>query len=111
MPQMYDAQAADTATAAANTAVTITYAAARHAGYAIKEIIADYSATPTGGLVTISEGGTVVRRFPVPGTSRTITFPDGGLRFDRNSEVVITLAAGSGSVVGYLNVIRMAVAS
>ncbi len=106
----YEAKAADYATAAANTAVVITYAAAgRATGQVIKEIQADYSATPTGGMVTITEGGVEVRKYPVLTTSRTITFPGDGLRFDNNAAVVITLAAGSGSVVGYLSVIRMAV--
>lgn len=111
MAQVYEAQASDFATAAANTAVVITYAASKHGGQVIKEIQADYSATPTGGMVTITEGGTTVRQFPVTGTSRTITFADGGLRTGKNQAVVITLAAGSGSVVGYLNVTRAGVAS
>lgn len=101
----YDAAAANTATAAANTEVVITLAASANQQRALKQVMAHYSGAPTGGLLTIeSPAATVVRRIPVTTTERIVDFPGDGLRFPGNQAVVIRLSAGGSGVIGYLNI-------
>lgn len=94
----------DKATAAANTAVVITYAAVPGFAHALHSIIASYSAAPTGGKVTIEDGaGTTVFEADITAAGpTTIPFPV-GLMGTKNTALVITLAAGAGAVVGKLN--------
>ena len=91
------------ATAGANTAVAITIPATVGCRIYLVQLIWSYSATPTGGKVTIT--GTkgddydwdITASGPGPAN-----FPP--LAGDINTAMVITLAAGSGAVVGKLNV-------
>lgn len=102
---MYNASASDTATAAANTAVVLTYAAGIGAVRTIKQVQAVYSGNPTGGLLTIeSPSGTVVRQYPVTTTERVVDLPGNGISFPHNSQVVVRLSAGGAGIVGTVNV-------
>lgn len=98
------ATTADTGTAAANTAVVITYAAAVGYQHAIEQIVASYSATPTGGALTIEDGaGTTVFQVDLAGAGpHNIPF-DPPLMGSEGTALIVTLAAGSGTVVGKLN--------
>ena len=95
----------DTATAAANTAVVITYAAKSYGRHAIASITAAYSAAPTGGLIKVEDGaGTTVFQAQITAggpTPLVFQFP---MVMSENKACVITLAAGGGTVVGMLNV-------
>ncbi len=89
---------------AANTAAVVTLAAAgankrrvvRTAGWS-------YSAAPTAGKVTISDAGTDVWAQDITGAGPAIETLEyvGGV----NTQIVVTLAAGGGTVVGKLNVL------
>lgn len=72
--------------------------------WAIHSVEWSYNATPTNGSLTITDGG--VRVFYVYITDAGPGFfgwPS-GLRFNPNSQVVVTLAAGGAAVSGTLNV-------
>lgn len=94
----------DTATAAANTSVALTFAALADRCHVIFRIDWSYDGSPTGGSLTITDGGTDMLVLAI-----TAAGPD-SIEFDPpkkaklNSAVVITLAAGGAGVVGKLNV-------
>jgi hypothetical protein len=95
----------DTATAAANTAVAITLAAGgAGVSHIIGGIIWSYSAAPTGGTLTITDGGTTVFQLDITSSGVKDLFFRRPLKFSANSQVVITLSAAGASVVGKLNV-------
>lgn len=92
----------------ADTAAVITLAAAAGTRHVVDKVFGSYSAAPTGGsltialtvagsavslVVAITAAGPFDFDFPVP------------LQGDENTEITITLAAGSGTVVGKLNAI------
>lgn len=89
------------ATAAANTAVTITINAVANKKHWIHNVQWSYSADPTGGRLTVTSAG--VTKFDVDIT----TGGPGGFSLEIvggiNEQIVITLAAGAGAVVGKLN--------
>lgn len=97
------------ATAAANTAVTITYAASGaqvNRPHAIRGLVWSYSGgTPVGSL-TITEGGTTV--FSIDITSEGPGFINWplGAGTSSNIELAVTLAAGGSDIVGKLNVLN-----
>jgi|FLYN01.1.fsa_nt_gi riboflavin biosynthesis pyrimidine reductase len=99
------AQPSDTATAAANTAVTLTYAAHTDGqAHVVGEIIASYSAVPTGGNLTIEDGaGTTVFQADITAAGPVAIVFDPPIASRRNTALIITLAAGGTSVVGKLN--------
>jgi hypothetical protein len=64
-----------------------------------------YSAAPTGGLLTIEDGlGNVVYTMPVIGAAMQVVTFTPTRSGSRGNPLRVTLAAGSGSVVGYLYV-------
>lgn len=98
------APAANTGTAGANTAVTITKAAAG-AGISnvISEVIWSYNAAPAGSIL-ITDGGTTVIQFDITAAGPGFVQFDPPLRMAANSALVVTLGAGGASVVGKLNI-------
>lgn len=86
----------------ANTAAVVTLAATAGWAWIVERIVWSYSATPTGGRLTIVETETTVLDIDItsggPGPFEV------GEEYSAGAAVVITLAAGSGSVVGKLNV-------
>lgn len=98
------ATTADTATAAANTAVAITYTANANVRHAVKQIVVSYSAAPTGGNLTIADGaGTTVFDVAITAAGPTTITLDPPLSGSYNTALVITLAAGGAAIVGKLN--------
>jgi len=100
-----DAAAANVDEPAANTAAVITYAAGG-AGFRhlVGSIMWSYDAVPTGGGLTITDGGAT--RFAISITNGGPGFvPEVPIRFGDNTIVVITLAAGGAGISGKLNVL------
>lgn len=91
------------ATAAANTAVVVTVAALPSQQHVLAGVAWSYSATPTGGKLTIADGSTTVLEVDITagGPGSLYLPPLGGTT---NTALVVTLAAGSGAVVGKLTV-------
>lgn len=87
---------------AAATAAVITLTAVADRRRVIHNIQWSYSETPTGGLLTITDGGTTVWQIGIPsgGPGGFQLVIPGGI----NSEMVITLASGGGTCVGKVNV-------
>lgn len=99
-----------TSTPASNTdcVVTLTGTTSDAALY-LKTIIFSYSGTPTGGLLTVTVGGSTVFRQAVTASGVGPVEVEGivspriastGLP----AEIVVTLSAGGAGVTGYLNV-------
>lgn len=106
----YPVATGDTATAAANTEVVLTVAAASYLRHVLKAVEVSYSAAPTNGVLTIEEGsGQVVRSFLL-GTSTSLNreFPGDGLILDKNTALVVRLSAGGSGVIGRINITRSA---
>lgn len=94
-----------TATASANTAVTLTLAAATGKRHAISRIVATYSGAPTGGRLSIeSPSSTVVFDTDLAGTGLQQIEFNPPLVFAENTAVLVKLAAGGSGVVGKVNV-------
>lgn len=100
-----DCKAANLHAPAANTAAIITLAAVADKRHHIAQIIYSYSGAPAGGRLSITDGGVTVfdQDITSGGSLGPLQFSN-PLRFAVNSAVVITLAAGGGTVVGKLNV-------
>jgi len=95
-----------THTPAADTAAVITLAAAEGVRHVVDCIFCGYSATPTGGSLTIAVtvlGAAVSLFVPIAAAGPVILNFDRPLQGDDNTAITITLAAGSGAVVGSLN--------
>src|SRR5437667_11090397 len=92
------------ATALAGTAVTVTLSAVAGAYHQVHNISWSYSAMPTGGRITVTDGGTTVVDFDLvqdPFDSLpTSLLPI--LSVAQNTDMVITLAAGGIGVTGKL---------
>jgi hypothetical protein len=98
------ASSEDTATSAGGAAATITYPT-QGAGIAnvLSAIICSYSAAPTGGGLTISDGSDAVFALDITAVGPfTIPF-EPPLIGTENNTMAITLAGGGGAVVGKLN--------
>ena len=91
---------ADSNYPAAATAAVITKAAVAGRRWLIHNIQWSYSAAPTGGKLTITDGGTTI--FDIDITAAGPGSVDLTLKGSLNSAVVITLASGAGAVVGKL---------
>lgn len=86
---------------AAATAATVTLSAAS-AGRQFRYIYWSYSAAPTGGQLSITNGGTEVFKLHITaGGPGFIPFPGTDVG-SAGSAVVVTLASGGGSVEGTL---------
>lgn len=86
---------------ATNAAATLTYAAAGSGvSHVIGGIVFSYSGTPTGGSLTITDGGVTVFSVDITASGPgPIVFPR-PMKFAANSAVVVTLAAGGSGIVG-----------
>lgn len=86
----------------ADTAAVVTLAAVTDLEHVVHNIQWSYSDAPTGGKLTITVAAVIVWEVDI-----TAAGPGGfgmPIAGDDNEAVVITLAAGGGSVVGKLNV-------
>lgn len=101
--KFHDVATTDAVTASANTAVVMTLAADANLRWVIESLDFGYSATPTGGKLTIATTGTVFE-IAVPDASLHSKDFNPPIRAAKNQAVTITLAAGSGAVIGFLAV-------
>lgn len=85
----------------ANTAAVVALPATPQKRWAIYQIEASYGTMPTGGLLTISEGGAEKYRLNITASGAAPTVA--GRRFAANTAIVVTLAAGGAGVSGALN--------
>lgn len=85
---------------ASNTAATQTLGALTLKRYVVAKVMWSYSAAPTGGRLTITDGGTTIFDVDIiaggPGTI-SLMIPT-----NVNSEVIVTLAAGGVGITGKL---------
>lgn len=88
---------------AANTAAVVTVAGSASNTHRLHRIDWGYDANPAGGSVQVSVGGSVVWG-PIPITTGGPGFQDfrAPIEGDLNEALVVTLAAGGGSVSGAL---------
>lgn len=96
--------AGDTA-AGTNAAATITLAAVAGMRHAISGILWSYSAAPTGGRLTITNGGVTVEDIDITGSGPGVLAFDPAKLGDTGAAVVVTLAAGGAAVVGKVNLL------
>src|SRR5689334_17691500 len=97
----------DTATAGANTAVVLTYAAAAATRHVVEGIVCSYSAPPTGGNLKIEDGaGVTIFQADITASGPTIIPLPAAIRGSNNTALIVTLSAGGASVVGKLNVLH-----
>jgi hypothetical protein len=87
---------------AANTAAVVTLAASANKRHVIRFLVWSYSAAPTNGRLTITDGGVTKADLDITTSGPGPLILDSV--FGVNSAVVVTLAAGSGVVVGKLTV-------
>lgn len=89
---------------AAATAAVLTYAADTGVAHGLWEITYSYSAAPTGGRLTVTDGASdVVLDIDITAAGpNQLIFPKGKLGTAGRS-MVVTLASGAGAVVGKLN--------
>lgn len=88
----------------AATPAVVTLSAVSGVYRVIRAVIWSYNATPTGGRITITDGGATKWDFD-------ITASGPGMMplehvFSENSAVVVTLASGGGAVTGKLTVVH-----
>ena len=100
-----EAARADTATSAANTAVSITYSADRNAAHVISGVAWSYSGEPSGGRITIIYGVHIVLDLDIAaaGADHIPFSPPKASR--KNMALIITLFAGGQAVVGKLSIL------
>lgn len=68
----------------------------------LKYVVASYSAAPTAGLLTISDGVNVNWEIDMPNAG-PLVLPDLDLQCAAGAAITITLSAGGASVVGKVN--------
>lgn len=74
--------------------------------FSIHQVVFGYDGAPSGGLFSISRGATVVFSVPViAGGMVNLAFPI-PIRNLPDETLTFTLAAGGGSVKGYLNLLK-----
>ena len=74
--------------------------------FTIHQIIFGYDKSPTGGLLSVSRGATVVLSVPVvSGGIQNLQFL-APIRNLPDETLTVTLAAGGESVIGYLNLLK-----
>lgn len=93
---------ADYATASADTAVAITYAATAHVIHRIHTVIWSYHGGTVTGTLTIAVGGSTVAEVAITSTGPGFLPVDFSCKM--GDAAVITLAAGGAAVVGKLTV-------
>ena len=100
------AAATDTVVPAANTAAVITLAATAGVSHVVTGVAVSYSAAPTGGRLTITDGGVTVWDTDITASGiLIISFPR-PRKFGSGNAVVITLAAAGAAVVGKVNLLN-----
>lgn len=89
---------------ATNAAATVTYAAVAGQSNIISGIMFSYSATPTAGSITVTDGATTVLSADIiSGGAGFIPF-DAPVRGSTNTPLTITLSAGGTGVIGKVSV-------
>lgn len=99
-----DADAGNVHVPAANTAAVLTFAAVVGQRHVFIFIVWSYSGAPTGGRLTITDGGTTVLDIDITAGGPGDLAPQ--LRGEINSAMVVTLAAGGAGITGKLNVYK-----
>lgn len=93
------------ATAAANTAVTVTLPGVAGQAVRITSLSVSYNAAPTGGLLTIVVNAVTILQLDITAAGPVaIPLPTGGLECQSGQSAVITLAAAGAAVTGRVNV-------
>lgn len=90
----------------AATAAIITLAAAATTRHVVHKVFGSYSATPTGGSLTIAVtvlGSEVSLAITIPAAGQFDLDFNPPLQGDANTAITITLASGGGAVVGIVN--------
>jgi hypothetical protein len=96
------------ATAAVNTAVVATFGAVAGMRHNLIGCTVSYSAAPTGGRLTVADGGTTVYDVDIiAGGPTPIPLPAGGIVGTVGNAMTVTLAAAGAAVVGKLNTQRI----
>lgn len=85
-----------------NALVTIVLAADPGLNHRIASLSWSYSADPTGGAISIFDGGNLVYQLDV--TTSGPGFVPVNLKFSAGAAVTVSLAAGGSAIVGKLNV-------
>jgi len=94
----------DVAAPAANSAATVTYTGTTGVHDVVGQITWSYSADPTGGLLTIKEGSTVVFSTQITkGGPGQLTF-DPPVTVTDGQNLVVTLSAGGSGISGQVSV-------
>lgn len=93
------------ATAAVNTAVTVTVGAVAGQAARITALSGSYSAAPTAGTLTVVVNGVTIFQADITAAGLfTVPLPPGGLECQVGQAAVVTLTAAGAAVVGRLNV-------
>ena len=98
-------KAADGSFPAVNVAAVVTKTAVAGQRHAIYGILFSYNAAPTGGRLTVTDGGVTVIDLQVNAAGAVLIPFNYQMAFGVNSEVVVTLAAGGAAVTGKLQLI------
>jgi hypothetical protein len=85
-----------------NAVVTLTLSARPSKRWNIGKVTVGYSAAPTGGLLTVNEGGNPI--FVVPISAAGPTAVAISRRGAAGNPMTISLSAGGSGIVGYVNV-------
>lgn len=99
-----DADAGNVHVPAANTAAIVTFTAVVGQRHVLEFVAWSYSAAPTGGRLTITDGGVTVLDVDIIAGGPGVL--DVQLRSEINSAVVATLAAAGAAITGKLNVYK-----
>lgn len=87
-----------------NAVVTLAAPADANARHAIAWVSVSYSAAPTGGRITITDGGVTVFDLDITAAGEHLLDIPVPMEFGLGNAVVLTLAAAGAAVTGKLNV-------
>ena len=88
---------------AAATAAVLTFAAEPDAAHVVREVTWSYSASPTGGRLTIADGSDTIFDIDITAAGPGQALFGSGKQGHVNTAMTITLASGAGAVVGKVN--------
>lgn len=92
------------AVSGANAAVSITYGAVAGQRHRLTFLAYSYSAAPTAGRLTITDGASTVLDLDVSSTWEVVSaLPPGGLSGTAGQAMVVTLGAGGAGIIGKVN--------
>jgi hypothetical protein len=97
--------AGDVAVGAAGGSASVAYAAVPNRQHRFAGVLASYSAAPTGGRLTVSDGGTTILDVDVTAAGPTPIALPRPMKGSTNTTLTIALAAGGGAVVPKLTVL------